>query len=96
VLIASAAHRAVLRLDGDQLGGRLGRPRGPRHRERTAAAWRRDQIGGQRGQRIDGAGGQRRAHPLVELAGVEPAVSHGGPQQLDNLVAVRIRRAQRR
>jgi hypothetical protein len=58
--------------DGEQFGGRLGRCPGERYRERAVAAWRRDQVGGERGQRVDGPGGQRRVQPLVELGRVEP------------------------
>jgi hypothetical protein len=74
--------------------GRLGRRRSERHRERASAAWRRDQVGGKRGQRVDGARGQRRVHSLVELGPVEAAVGDGGAQQLDDPVAVRVGRAQ--
>jgi hypothetical protein len=81
-------------VDGEQFG-RLGRRPSERQRERAVAAWRRDQIGGERGQRVDGAGGQRRVHPLVELGLVEPPVGDGGAQQFDNPVAVRVGCAQR-
>ena len=45
---------------------------------RPVAAWHCDQIGGERGQRVNGAGGQRGVQPLVELGRVEPAVGDGG------------------
>jgi hypothetical protein len=91
---AVAAHRAVLFLDGEQFGGRLGRRRSERQRERSSAARRRDEIRAERRQRVDGAGSQCRAQPLIELGCFEPTIDNGGTQHFDNPVAVRIGRAQ--
>jgi DNA-binding NarL/FixJ family response regulator len=89
---AVAAHDAVLLADGEQFDCRLGRRRRQREHKR---AWGRDQVGGKRGQRSDGAGGQRRFDSLVELGLIEPSVGDGDAQQFDDPVAVRIGRAQR-
>jgi hypothetical protein len=40
---------------------------------RSAVPHSAHQIGGERGERVDGAGGQRRVQALVELDGVEAA-----------------------
>jgi hypothetical protein len=90
---AVAAYRAVFLADREQFGGRLGGHPSERQRECAVAAWRRDQIGGERGQRVDRAGGQRRVQPLVEFDRVESAVGDGGAQQFDDSVAVRVGRA---
>jgi hypothetical protein len=90
---AVAAHRAVLSVDGDQFGGRFGGRPGARQHERGVTARCSDQVGGERGQRVDGAGGQRRVQPLVELGRVEPAVGDGRAQQFGDPVTVRVGRA---
>jgi hypothetical protein len=55
-----------------------------------------DQIGGERGQRVEGARGQRPVQPLVELGLVGPAVGDGGVQHVNDPITVRVGRAQRR
>jgi hypothetical protein len=83
-------------VDGDQCGGRPGRRHSGRQVERAGASWRRDQIGGERGQRVEGARGQRPVQPLVELGLVGPAVGDGGAQHVNDPITVRVGRAQRR